>query len=370
MTLLTDRSFLDVLAHGVNLTHERYFAETMLGELPQRPRFFFNAVVVETGAPFVLTQRIQNLPSLRLPPWTARVDLPHGVRTDTARPLAESLTLEELNSSPALFPLPYAAMASAAFPPVMEPLELRYYGLDTEKGEMVATQRSVHLTDGGVFDNSGLITAVDFFDYLVRDARRRRQGARPTRRLVLLSINADTTRGSVHRPGLELDGDRAWGARWNWPAHRLGVWGFALNWPVRHLGAQAFDLIHTTNKRRGEEIAWQHLRALQQEVRDDVEVELLYFPVNLMQLAAVDPFAIEGGEETFQQVSRIPTDYTIRRDHDDLLAASVRSILAADQGRAGRLPEAGWTVGPQGERLYRLGDAFVHAVLRAQGAAR
>jgi hypothetical protein len=105
-------------------------------------------------------------------------------------------------------------------------------------------------------------------------------------------------------------------------------------------------------------------------MRGEVDVELLYFPLSLMQLSAFDPFAIEGGEETFRQVSRIPTDYTIRRDHDALLADSVRSILDADQGRGGSVPEAGWAVGPRGERLPRLGDAFVQVLLQAQGSYR
>jgi hypothetical protein len=369
MTLLTDRSFLDVLAHAVNLTHGRYFAETMLGELPQRPRFFFNSVVVETGAPFVLTQRVQHLPSLHRPSWTARVDLPHGELRDPARPLISSLTLEELNASSALFPLAYAALASAAFPPVMEPLELRYYGLDADAHEMVATKRSLHLTDGGVFDNSGLITAVDLFEHLVYEARLRRGDARPTRRLVLLAINAETTSAPSHRPSLTLDPAGAWGAELWWPVRWLGVWGFGLNWPARHLGAQAFDQIHYTNKRRGEEIAWEHLAALEKEMEGAVDVEVLYFPVNLTQLSGLDRFAIEGAEETFERVREIPTDYTIRADHDRLLADAVTQILDADQGNAGRRPEAGWTVGPEGGRYYRLGEAFVQAMVLAQRGA-
>jgi hypothetical protein len=364
MTLLTDRSFLDVLAHGVNLTHQRYFAETMLGELPQRPRFFFNAVVVESGTPFVITQRVQQLRLDYLPTETARVDLPHHEAPHTPPPQAPN-TPEELNSSPALFPLSYAAMASAAFPPVMEPLELRFYGLDAEKEEMTPTRRSIHLTDGGVFDNSGLITAVDLFEYLVHRARQRQDAARPTRRLVLLSINAETARAPARRSRLFVDWEKAWGSQVGWPAHRLGAWGLGVDWPVRHLGAQAFDQIHNTNKRRGEEIAWERLSALQRKMAPEVDVDLIYLPVNLTQLSSLDPFAIEGGDDLFEQVRKIPTDYTIRGDHDRLLSEAVTRILDADQG-----PEAGWRVGPHEERIHRLGDAFVQAMLLAQDAPR
>jgi hypothetical protein len=353
MTFTTDRSFLDVLAHGVNATQKHYFSEVMLGELPQRPRFFFNAVALETGAPFVLTQRIQQLPSDYRPVWTARIDVPHGAR-DRARPLVSSLSLEDLNSSPALFPLTYAAMASASFPPVMEPLEVRRYGLDEDAEEMYATEHKVHLTDGGVFDNSGLITAVDFFEHLVYEARRKSRGRPVRRRLVLLSINAETSRALANLRGVELRGDNVWGA--------------GVDWPIRHLGAKAIDQIHFTNKRRGEEVAWDRLTDLQRTMKPDVEIELVYLPVNLTQLSEFDPYAIEDGEQMFQDVSDIATDYVIRISEDELLARAVEMILDADQSRGGGEHDAGWPVGSGGEMIYQLGEAFVQALVQAQSA--
>jgi hypothetical protein len=352
MTLVTDRSFLDVLSHGVNMTQEHYFSETMLGELPQRPRFFFNSVSIETGTPFVLTQRIQQLPSDFRPSWTARIDVPRLAQRDPARPLSVSLMLEDLNSSPALFPLSYAAMASAAFPPVMEPLEIREYGFDSETGKMFSTERTVHLTDGGVFDNSGLITAVDFFEYLVHEARQRAGGTPVKRSLLLLSINAETSRAQGHRRTSALSAESSW---------NIGV-----NWPIRHLGAGAIDQVHFTNKRRGEEIAWERLETLKRALAPDAEVDVLYFPVNLTQLSELDPFAIEDGEEMFNKVSRIPTDYVIRVDHDKLLARAVEQILDADQSSEGRHPGTGWPVGPRGSEIHQLGDAFVRAIAFAE----
>lgn len=356
MTLTTDRSFLDVLSHGVNATQKHYFSEIMLGELPQRPRFFFNAVALETGAPFVLTQRIQQLPSDYRPVWTARIDMPQDSVRNRARALSSSLGLEDLNSSPALFPLTYAAMASASFPPVMEPLELRRYGLDEAAEKMYATEHKLHLTDGGVFDNSGLITAVDFFEHAVYEAQRQNPGRLLERRLVLLSINADTSRAVGHLRGVELRGENVWGAD--------------VDWPFRHLGAAAIDQIHFSNKRRGEEAAWTRLTELQRSMRPGVEIELVYLPVNLAQLSEFDPYAIEGGEQMFQDVSRIPTDYVIRVRDDELLAAAVEKILEADQSRGSRHREAGWPVGPDGEMIYQLGEAFVQAVVQAQATPR
>ncbi len=347
MTLITDRSFLDVLAHGVNLTHQRYFEETMLGELPQRPRFFFNSVAVETGVPFVMTQRIQHFPSDFRPTWTARIDLPHRRPMDPARPL-NGLTLEDLNSSPALFPLPYATMASAAFPPVMEPLQLRHFGVAADQ-TVFPSERSIHLTDGGVFDNSGLHTAVDFFEHLVRGAPARDGEGQKQRRLILLSINAETSRSLDNKRSIEL--------------LKETPWGIGFNWPIRSLGANAIDQIHFSNKRRGEEIAWARLISLKEEMASEVDVETLYFPVNLTQLSALDPYAIEGGEEIFAKVTEIPTAYTIGSSHDDLLAEAVHRILSAEQSGAG------WKIDPDGEAVLRLDDAFVQALARAQREA-
>jgi hypothetical protein len=243
-------------------------------------------------------------------------------------------------------------MASAAFPPVMEPLEIREYGFDGETGKMFSTEHTVHLTDGGVFDNSGLITAVDFFEYLVHEARRHAGGTPVKRRLLLLSVNAETSRALGHRRTSALGAESAW---------NIGI-----NWPIRHLGAGAIDQIHFTNKRRGEEIAWERLEALKRTLEPDVEVDVLYFPVNLTQLSEFDPFAIEAGEETFEKVSRIPTDYVIRVDHDKLLASAVEQILDADQSGKGRHPVMGWPVGPHGREIHRLGDAFVRAIAFAE----
>jgi hypothetical protein len=243
-------------------------------------------------------------------------------------------------------------MASAAFPPVMEPLEIREYGFDADTGKMFSTERTMHLTDGGVFDNSGLLTAVDFFEHLVHEARRRAEGKPLTRRLVLLSINAETSRSLGHRRTS--------------PVRTGSAWNVGVNLPIRLLGAEAIDLIHFTNKRRGEEIAWKRIEALKRSLAPDVEVDVLYFPVNLTQLSEFDPFAIKDGEEMFRKVSRIPTDYVIRNDHDAALASAVEQILDADQSDAGRRPGMGWPVGANGREVGQLAEAFVRSIARAE----
>jgi len=96
------------------------------------------------------------------------------------------------------------------------------------------------------------------------------------------------------------------------------------------------------------------------------EVDVLYFPVNLTQLSEFDRFAIEDGEEMFNKVSRISTDYVIRVDHDKLLARAVEQILDADQSGEGRHPLTGWPVGPHGSEIHQLGDAFVRAIAFAE----
>jgi hypothetical protein len=165
-------------------------------------------------------------------------------------------------------------------------------------------------------------------------------------------VNAETSRALGHLRTSALGAESAW---------NVGI-----NWPIRHLGAGAIDQIHFTNKRRGEEIAGERLVALKRTLEPDVEVDVLYFPVNLTQLSEFDPFAIEAGEETFEKVSRIPTDYVIRVDHDKLLASAVEQILDADQSGNGRHPVLGWPVGPGGREIYRLGDAFVQAIAFAE----
>jgi NTE family protein len=115
----------------------RLFGDRTLQDLPDEPRFVFNATNLQTGALF----RFQK-------PYMADYRL--GMIRDPDLPLA------------------VAVAASSAFPPVLSPLRLR---LDPAKVENVHgtdlhrapyTHKAV-LTDGGVYDNLGLETAFKHF---------------------------------------------------------------------------------------------------------------------------------------------------------------------------------------------------------------
>jgi hypothetical protein len=177
--MATDRGYVDHLARGLEfyepfslfmgatpLVNPFSFNPPFLplGDIPPRPSFFFNATALETGSPFVLTQNVMNLPGGKLPRRSTRIDRPplHN-QADDFRPLRHSLTLEEIGSSPGRFPLAYAAAASAAFPAGVEPLQVRRYDYREGQRRFAPTEAMLSLADGGIFDNSGMMTTADLF---------------------------------------------------------------------------------------------------------------------------------------------------------------------------------------------------------------
>jgi NTE family protein len=120
-------------ADRVVAAYKRYlYGEATLQDLPDTPRFVFNAFNVQSGAlwrfskPYMADWRVGSIPQPRLP-------------------------------------LAQAVAASTAFPPFLSPLRLKLAEEDYEPRSGADLQRApfttdVHLSDGGVYDNLGLET--------------------------------------------------------------------------------------------------------------------------------------------------------------------------------------------------------------------
>jgi hypothetical protein len=397
VTLGTDLDYLDIMAAGLDIfsrdnpsdifpqivtnvrNHKGILHMRTMGNLQtrasERPLFLFNATAIETGTPFVISQSLLHVPTDSLGRISARLDVN---REEPPRLLPHAVTLEDINSSPAKFPLAFAAMASAAFPIGIEPLPVRKYGYKESVLQRYETDDLIHLADGGVYDNSGLVSAVDLFDFL-RDPRIDRRGTR-VKRLLLLSINAETTNYDLDYPGRV-----ATPKRWY-----EGLLPFSMNWPtpflpirIGALGIKSLELIHFTNKTRAEQIALDHIQHLSQTPADDRQTStanesgrqydkgspLFFFPVNLLQLSESDSLSIPGGESLFRKVKEIGTNYTVTDGEDALIAAAAKMLVSSRQAK-------GWNVGPEclavdnGQRLkstvFRLDEAFAFALLRSQ----
>jgi hypothetical protein len=417
--IFTDRGYVDHLARGLEFYEPFSLVKPLiplvnpfllnarflrLGAIPTRPSFFFNATALETGAPFVLTQNVMNLPAGKLPRRSTRLDVPPlSNQADDFRPLRHSLTLEELGSSPGRFPLAYAAAASAAFPAGVEPLRIRRYDYRGGLRRFAPTEAMLSLADGGIFDNSGMMTAADLFEYLAE-----RKGVH---QLVLITINADAS-----------EYDLAFKERSFGPEDSLPIRGRP---PLSFLSptADSLNLIHFINKRRGEEIAWRQLQAIQERIRKleleadldaalqargpawqayreqlgpvalRVEEELRekktlsmptygevhqalgppkrfihYFPIGLAQLSRDDQDPIPGGDSLFQLVRQIGTSFWLSESDEVLLEKAASAITDAEQ-------EEGWPVGPNcpdaegPAEVSRLGEAVAFALLRAGNEA-
>lgn len=375
---ITNWSYLHCLAAELA---GNWFFRPQMQDLPPSPRFYFNTTCLETGLPFILTQRIVHLPSdpgpenLRLwsLPRTARLDLEteeqiEETANNAVRPFRHAHTLEEIKSSPAMFPVNFAAAASAAFPFASEPLQLRVYGLrmsqvagsEAEKSRRDRAQKglyeslnTLHLTDGGIFDNSGLVTAVDLFEYLARTTQKR---PKRVKRLILLSINAEISQYDSEYP------------RKTSSLRSFFDW-LDVKWPIDILvkGGQSIDLAYFNNKRRVEKLAIKNLNKL----KDELGIEYLHFPVNLTQLSIYDRYQIRpcvANDDLFLQIQSIETDFVISPADDALLAEAAQRLVTTDQESKGQpTGNAAWPVHPEGLRnIGRLDEAFAYALLRAQ----
>lgn len=382
------------------------------------PRFYFNATMLESGAPFVFTQRLTNLRPVRIPHRTARPDLPdvgcEGTAADgeesvedcrrnwLRRPLRHSFTPEDLGNDPAEMAASDAAVASAAFPFAVDPVKLRRFEL-RDDGTVAATDQFVSLADGGVFDNSGLTTTVDLYDYL--------QQYRKVKHLIIIAINAD---GGRYQENVADDAATIEGP---------SVLGVGIPLPTLFTGADSLNVIHYSNKRRAEIIAWNEfakiaaradtrievasqklnaivqnkqpvstaapeLSQLQPESRRELESMVTqaqsvnpmisgpavadayrrarasqqlvhYFPIDLSQLSSDDPHRIPGGQSNFDATTRLATTFWTYAGDDFVLEKAAERIVTTEQDTA-------WPVGPTCRRdIRRLDEAVAFSLLRS-----
>ena len=389
LTLGTNMNYLDVLAGGLNLSSyasrydvpgeelfpvasdkkpdafEKFFKgynsfynprELKMGDLCPKPRFFFNATALETGTPFVFTQSFLHFPRDERATQTVRLDITPTSNLvekekQNLKPLSTGFTLEEINSSPTGFPLAYAALSSAAFPIGLEPLEIVKYGYNPATQSIYQTEERLHLSDGGIYDNSGLSTLINLVEFL------KDRGV--LKRVILLSINADADEYEVNYPTRIASKDYWFNkiAPFKW--FDLPIVPFR----AKSLGTDALSMIHFTNKRRAEELAVNMLKKLRDVNRADSSFEFLYFPVNLRQLSVHDSHRImdKRAIKLFEKLQQIPTLYYIDGENDYLLAEAADVIISGEQ--------PGWPVGPrcgasEPQEVNNLGEAFAFALLR------
>jgi hypothetical protein len=281
-----------------------------LGELRARPRFFFNATCLEIGRPLVFTQAIihRNLsadPLSRL----GEDPLVYWARGEPvneaspAEPLRYAATLEDLGSSPARFPVALSVFGSAAFPGVFQPLLLTKYRLLTNapppkgpshKPRSWERQGLVTVVDGGIYDNTGVTTALELLAYL----RSRHPTNQPARKFVVLSVDAG------------VEPDHYEGPR---PAARL-PWHVDL--PVRGLvpAASTFSRLYTKQQSLVR-------AALESRVKTLVQTGVLdWYEVKLLD-------AVRNAE----RIRKIPTDFVLTDAEDHLLKQAVAELLSRPQ---------------------------------------
>lgn len=294
-----------------------------LGDLPPHPRFFFNATCLETGRPLIFSQSLLHRelygdPLARLAPdpleYWARGQMDYG---PAAQPLAFASTLEDLGASPTRFPMAHAVFASSAFPGVFQPLILDKYRQDTNsppgRGKSIVQWKRdglVTIVDGGIYDNTGITTALEVLGYI----NRHRQSGTPARRMILLSIDANNEPDGYERPS------------------SVPISPLRLDLPIRGIlpAVSIFAKLYSKQKSL-------------------VHAALLSRVNSLTEAGTLDFFEVKLMDATKNSavVRRIPTDFVLSDFEDKALQQAVAEVLSQ----------------PRPERQGKsVSDAFVEAV--------
>jgi Patatin-like phospholipase len=264
----------------------------MLSELPEKPQFYFNATCLESGRPFVFTRSaVHSVPRPDEPLvdpldcWISGQKASPG-KTDELLPFA--VTLEDVGSAPKDFPIAYAVLASAAFPGVFEPLPLRVYSSRSLNGATLSPEsrkQIVRLVDGGIYDNTGLTTALTLFDYLQKKSPKRRK-------LILFSIDANN----------EYNNSEGTSTALNSPIHA--------SWPFRGI-LQMFPTIDKVYSKQQSLVD----AAIQRKISMDSN--------------SIDFYQIKLNDDVQdqEQISKIPTEFVISSEEDEVIKKAVDYLL-------------------------------------------
>jgi len=288
-----------------------------MGDLKPTPRFLFNATCVETRLPFIFTQSALHVDSEENPltgvTYNPARDWLLGARTINKAAVRENAlvhatTLEDIGSSPTSFPLSYAVMASAAFPFVFNPLHLKKHNVNGAEED----DGYVRLVDGGIYDNTGVITALELFSHLET------HHPNPDRRLVLIAINADNEFSEYKQDSLAKIGH------------------FNVDIPLR--GAfEAVSSMHSVYYHQTQLFRAAILARVRELNQRRAKSLIDYFEINLADVR--DP-------ELRPKMEKIKTALTIPTKHDGWLQEAVKDILSAKRD----------------DTETELGDAIVQAI--------
>jgi predicted acylesterase/phospholipase RssA len=283
-----------------------------LGELPRRPRFLFNATCLETGRPMIFTQALLHRdlshdPLERLAPdplvyWAGGEQ--KAVRPNE-QPLGFATTLEDLGSGPGRFPVAHAVFASAAFPGAFQPLLLHKFRPSTNAPPAASRKPKplwerhgiVTIVDGGIYDNTGLTTALELAAWLEAQGK----PGRGAQRFVILSVDANNETDAYKEPTAP--------ARVPW---RLDV-------PVRGLlpAVSTFSRLYTKQQSLVRAALARRIASLV------ASGSLEFYEVKLID-------AVKNAAD----VRKIPTDFVMTDREDAALKEAVAELLGHPRGGA------------------------------------
>ncbi len=186
-SLFTNADIVDLYSQTLNTDYAiNAYTQFQFKHLKARPKFIFNTTHHSDFRPFLFTQGRYHLgPAIGFQP--SGRDEGEQVRNfenplirwhrnesseyEPGRPFPYALTLEDLNSDSEEFTIARAVMASAAFPGVTEPVPLWYYQPEWADNKLRFDKAAVvRVVDGGLYENYGLASVFETYDYIRRRA--------------------------------------------------------------------------------------------------------------------------------------------------------------------------------------------------------
>jgi hypothetical protein len=331
--ILTDRHYLDLLAFttefsfridrgGIPVATPLRGTWISLAELPARPFFLFNSTCVETGFPFVISQvplhsswetgfeawKVFNIaiaPQKRsyeaLGKFYSDLALSRRKEGGLTGILPTRLLLEDIGTEPRGFTLADAAIASAAFP-AYQPMKFTVYKTNGNREFTGGQAKHIHLSDGGIFDNSGIDTALELY-YSLTEMKKRAKSEEKERELILIYVNANNDIYESYEQRLK----DAYTLPFDWQFPISGVYKFF----------KSMDEIHSTNKLRAEYIFTQEIKA---------NPNIRFYRIDISRLL-LKPIAVEYD----RRLRAIPTNFAIGKAEDELLQWAAQRALDCEE---------------------------------------
>jgi hypothetical protein len=305
-------------------TNHSPFKLSDLGDF-EGSRHYINATILETGQRLVFANEKYHIHS----------------QDGSRQRLNDIVFLEDLFGSVEDFSVAGAIFASMSFPGATDPVVFDVYDGVVTKDDSPKSIAQIQIVDGGVFDNTGLVTLLDimFDEVVTTDAR--------SQELIILMIDSDNSESKTLRQIINESSDL------NNSAISQGSEGIDL--PIIKgidIGIKSAILIYELNKRNTIRLlffdAYKRLKELNSNGRD---ISLKILPISIGCLT---------NDLELKEIQNIKTYYSISKDAIKNIEKAVGNLMETDYSDSLRIFK---------KKYFLPHDSYVDTILYQPGTS-